>query len=75
MLWYDALPYLILSRAAERRLLADLAIRALPSPENSANELGLARVDARSAAGKSMDSLIEVTRVYDDGVKAFEDQQ
>ena len=75
LLWYDALPYLSLSRAAERRLLADFAIQALPSPENSANALGLARADALSAAGKSMDSLIEVTRVYEAGVKAFEDRQ
>jgi hypothetical protein len=75
LLYYDALPCLSLSRVAERRLLADLAIQALPSPENSANALGLARADALSAAGKSMDSLIEVTRVYEAGVKAFEDQQ
>ena len=75
LLWYDALPYLSLSRSAERRLLADLAIQALPSPENSANALGLARADALSAAGKSMESLIEVTRVYEAGVKAFEDRQ
>jgi multimeric flavodoxin WrbA len=64
LLWYDGLPYLSLSRADERRLLADLAIQALPSPENATNALGLARADALSAAGKSMDSLIEVTRVY-----------
>jgi hypothetical protein len=35
--------------------------------------LGLARADALSAAGKSMDSLMEVTRVYEAGVEAFED--
>ena len=75
LLWYDGLPYLSLSRADERRLLADLAIQALPSPENATNALGLARADALSAAGKSMDSLIEVTRVYEAGVKAFEDRQ
>ena len=50
-------------------------IQALPLPENSANALGLARADALSAAGKSVDSLIEVTRVYEAGVKAFEAQQ
>jgi len=31
LLWYDALPYLGLSRADERRLLADLAVQGLPS--------------------------------------------
>jgi len=47
----------------------------LPSSENTANALGLARADALFAAGKSMDSLIEVTRVCEAGVKAFEDLQ
>lgn len=74
LLWYDALPYLGLSRAAERRLLADLAIQALPSRENAAIAFGLARADELSAAGKPVDSLIEVTRVYEAGVKAFEQQ-
>jgi len=75
LLCYDALPYLSLSRAAERRLLADLAIQALPSPENSADALGLARADALSAVARSLDSLIEVTRVYEAGARAFEDRQ
>lgn len=74
LLWYDALPYLGLSRAAERRLLADLAIQALPSRENAAIAFGLARADELSAAGKPVDSLIEVTHVYEAGVKAFEQQ-
>jgi multimeric flavodoxin WrbA len=74
LLWYDALPYLGLSRAAERRLLADLAIQALPSGENAAMACGLARADELSAAGKPVDSLIEVTRVYEAGAKAFEEQ-
>jgi multimeric flavodoxin WrbA len=74
LLWYDALPYLGLSRAAERRLLADLAIQALPSRENAAIAFGLAQADELSAAGKPVDSLIEVTRAYEAGVKAFEGQ-
>jgi NAD(P)H-dependent FMN reductase len=74
LLWYDALPYLGLSRAAERRLLADLAIQALPSRENAAIAFGLAQADELSAAGRPVDSLIEVTRVYEAGVKAFEEQ-
>ena len=66
---------LSLSRASERRLLADLANQAVPSPENAANALGLARADALFAAVKSMDSLIEVTRVNEAGIKALEDLQ
>ena len=73
LLCYDALPYIGLNRAAERRLLADLAIQASPSGSSSANALGLARADAFAAAGKSLESLIEVTRVYEAGTKAFEE--
>lgn len=72
LLWYDALPYMGLNRAAERRLLADFAIQASPSGDPSANALGLARADAFAAAGKSLESLIEVTKVYEAGTKAFE---
>jgi len=75
LLWYDALPYLGLSRAAERRLLADLAIQALPSRDYGAIASGLARADELSAAGKPVDSLLEVTRVYEASIKAFEEQQ
>lgn len=75
LLWYDQLPYLGLSRAAERRLLADLAVQALPSNENTATALGLARSDELSAAGKPLEALTEVTRVYESGVKAFEERQ
>jgi multimeric flavodoxin WrbA len=71
LLWYDQLPYLSLSRAAERRLLAELAAQALPAGENS-KTLGLARADELSAAGKPLDALREVTRVYEAGVAAFE---
>jgi multimeric flavodoxin WrbA len=67
-------PYLGLNRAAERRLLADLAIQALPSRESSEMALGLARADELSAAGKPVEALTEITRVYEAGVKAFEEK-
>ena len=55
LLWYDQLPYLGLSRAEERRLLADLTTLALPSNTQSTVPFGLARADAlrrsRPAAG------------------------
>ena len=72
LLWYDALPYLNLSRAEERHLLADYAVQALPSLKHAAISLGLAQADALAAAGKPLDSLIEITRVYEAGVKALE---
>ena len=61
-----------MNRAGERRLLADLTTMALrPSPD-AAIPFGLARADALSAAGRPLESLTEITRVYDSGVKAFE---
>jgi multimeric flavodoxin WrbA len=72
LLYYDALPYLGLSRAAERRLLADFAIQALPADADPAIAGGLARADSLTAAGKSLDSLMEVTKVYEEGLKVFE---
>ena len=74
LLWYDQLPYLSLSRAAERHLLTDLALQALSLQDNTATALGLARADELSAAGKPMEALLEITRVYEAGVKVFEEQ-
>jgi multimeric flavodoxin WrbA len=75
LIWYDNLPYLGLSRAEERRLLADLV--ALEVPEDlGANVIsGLARSDCLAAAGRSVDSLSEITQVYEAGVKAFQGKQ
>jgi len=72
LLWYDALPYLGLSRAAERRLLADLTAMSLPNGADPKIAAGLARSDALAASGRLLESLTEVTGVYEAGVKAFE---
>ena len=72
LLWYDALPYLGLSRAAERRLLASLTTAALPEDVNPAVPCGLARADALAAAGRTVESLTEIGKVYEAGVKVFE---
>ncbi len=74
LLWYDALPYLSLNRFGERRLLADLIVAALPKNADPSIARGLARADSLAAAGKGLDSLIEIGRVYDAGVKALEGQ-
>ena len=71
LLWYDALPYLGLSRAGERRLLADLTTAALPADADLAVPCGLARADVLEAAGRPVEFLTEITRVYEAGVKAF----
>jgi NAD(P)H-dependent FMN reductase len=72
LLWYDSLPYLGLSRAAERRLLADQTVAALPENADPAIPRRLAEADAFAARGESLRSLQEITRVYEAGVKAFE---
>jgi hypothetical protein len=75
LVWYDNLPYLGLSRAEERRLLADFV--ALEVPEDMGTDVlsGLARSDSFAAAGRSVDSLSEITQVYEAGVRAFERKQ
>lgn len=72
LLWYDALPYLGLSRADERRLLADLAVGGLPPDEAEPIALGLARAHELDAAGRKLAALVEITQAYNAGVKAFE---
>ena len=74
LLWYDSLPYLGLNRAGERRLLADLTTLALPSHAEAGAASGLARADALAAAGRLRESMAEVSRVYEAGVKAFEEK-
>jgi multimeric flavodoxin WrbA len=74
LLWYDSLPYLGLNRAGERRLLADLTTLALPSHAQAAAASGLARANTLAAAGRLRESMVEVTRVYEAGVKAFEEK-
>ena len=74
LLWYDALPYLTLNRFGERRLLADLIVAALPPKADPSIARDLARADALAAGGNEVESLTEIGRVYEAGVKAFEEQ-
>lgn len=72
LLWYDGLPYLGLDRAAERRLLADLTIGALPEGADPSLARGLVAADALLAGGHEAEAAREVTRVYDAGFRAFQ---
>lgn len=72
LLWYDKLPYLGLTRAQERRLLAALTTLALQDGAYPSIASGLARADALAVSGRPLESLMEVTSVYEAGVKAFE---
>ena len=74
LLWYDALPYLGLSRAAERRLLADHTVQGLPPDEGAPLALRIARADELAAAGKPLEASVEITEAYNAGAKAFGDK-
>ena len=74
LLWYDALPYLGLSRDDERRLLAAQTVSVLPEDADPSIARGLARADELVAQGRPLESAIEVTRVYTEGVKAFREK-
>jgi NAD(P)H-dependent FMN reductase len=75
LLWYDRLPYLNLSRAAERRLLASLTTAALPDDADPAIARGLAQAETLAAGGEPLQSLQAISRAYDAGVKVFESRQ
>jgi multimeric flavodoxin WrbA len=72
LLHYDTLPYLGLNRAGERRLLADFTVQALPAGSDPNIACGLARADTLAASGRRLESLAEITKVYEAGLKAFE---
>ena len=75
LLWYDSLPYLGLSWAGQRRLLAALVTAALPADADPTIARSLAEAEALAARGETLRSLQEITRVYEEGVRLFEDSQ
>ena len=72
LLWYDALPYLGMSRMEERRLLAGHTALALSENADPDIPRGLARADLLSAAGRKLESMKAITQVYDAGMKIFD---
>ncbi|MCP4756110.1 MAG: flavodoxin family protein [Proteobacteria bacterium] len=71
LLWYDRLPYLGESRSAERRLLAAITATAVPEERKPDIDGDLAQADILAASGRSHDSLVEITKVYNSSVKIF----
>ncbi len=63
LLWYDRLPYLGESRAAERRLLAAITSEAIPEARRLDIEGDLARADILAASGRSLDAMTEISKV------------
>lgn len=72
MAWYDALPYLRMTRAEERRLLASLTTLAGPVDAAASLAGGLVRSQVLEMSGRSLDAMTEVTRVYEAGVRTFD---
>lgn len=72
LMWYDSLPYLNLNRIEERRLLADLAVDALPREDAAILALNLVECDRLAAAGQAEKMAAAVTKVYEAAVQAFE---
>jgi len=75
LVWYDNLSYLGQSRAEERRLLAGLIATAVPEEIGHEVLSGLARADTLEASGRIVEAQSEITRVYEAGVKAFDDKK
>ena len=75
LLWYDNLPYLGLTRAGERRLLAALTSAALPETADAAAHRYLVEADALAAQGEPLRALQAITRAYEASVKVFEASQ
>ncbi len=63
LLWYDRLPYLGESRAAERRLLAAITYEAIPDGRKLDIDGDLARANILAACGRSLDSMTEISKV------------
>ena len=75
LLWYDRLPYLGESRAAERRLLAALTFEAIPEGHRLDIEGDLAQADILAASGHPLDAMTEICKVIDSCSKIFNEKQ
>ncbi len=75
LLWYDGLPYLSMSRGAERRLLAALTTAAASKVAPARIARLLAEAEELAAAGEMLESLKITTLVYDTTVTALESKQ
>ncbi len=75
LLWYESLPYLNLSRAAERRLQGRLVMAALPECAASPFARDLPQAEALAGGGEPLQALQAITRVYNAGVTVFESVQ
>jgi len=67
--WYDNIPYLAMSNAEERRLLAAVTYEGLKEEKKEPVKGSWAIADILHEAGQELDSMNEISRIYD---SAFE---
>jgi multimeric flavodoxin WrbA len=63
--WYDNLPYLAMSNAEERKLLAAVTYEGLPAEKKELVTGSWAMADVLATAGQSLESMNEISRIYD----------
>ena len=63
--WYDNLPYLTDTNAEERRLLAAVAYQGVPEESKVAVRGDWAEADILIASGRTLESMIETSKIYD----------
>ncbi len=63
--WYDNLPYQADTNAEERRLLAAVAYQGVPEESKSEVQGDFAEADILSASGRTLESMIETSKIYD----------
>ncbi|UCD09214.1 MAG: flavodoxin family protein [Dehalococcoidales bacterium] len=63
--WYDNIPYLALSNAEERKLLAAVTYEGLPEEKKKLVQGSWAKVDILASAGETLESMNEASRIYD----------
>jgi multimeric flavodoxin WrbA len=68
-LWYDSLPYLVGNNNSERRLLAAITIEAVPKDRKAEINGSLATADILAASGKTLESMVEISKVYNSCVE------
>ncbi|MBI2863787.1 MAG: flavodoxin family protein [Chloroflexi bacterium] len=69
--WYDSLPYLNASRTEERRLLSALVAASLGESADPEILRSLVKANSLIAADRKLDALLEITRAYEAGSKAW----
>ena len=64
-LWYDNVPYISLSNAQERELVAALAYEAVPEAKKTEVKGTFVEVEKLAASGRKLESMQETTRIID----------